>query len=101
MQPVYGFASGGPLRFKRAVGHRDLFYIDDKDVDLKDVSNYCILIAPNAFNLDMVKKHAKFLKPIHLRLLKLHYQKHHLMPQLLATGLLLMVYSLLFQKMLL
>ncbi|KAI9082236.1 hypothetical protein K1719_035659 [Acacia pycnantha] len=37
VEPVYGFASGGPLRFKRAVGHRDLFYINDKDVDLKDV----------------------------------------------------------------
>ncbi|XVF81528.1 hypothetical protein PTKIN_Ptkin15bG0162400 [Pterospermum kingtungense] len=37
VEPVYGFASGGPLRFKRAVGHSDLFYIDDKDVDLKDV----------------------------------------------------------------
>lgn len=40
-QPVYGFASGGQLRFKRAVGHRDLFYIDDKDVDFKDVSSSC------------------------------------------------------------
>ncbi|KAL5581753.1 hypothetical protein UlMin_014195 [Ulmus minor] len=37
VEPVYGFTSGGPLRFKRAVGHRDLFYIDDKDVELKDV----------------------------------------------------------------
>lgn len=37
VEPVYGFASGGQLRFKRAVGHRDLFYIDDKDVDFKDV----------------------------------------------------------------
>ncbi|XVF71815.1 hypothetical protein PTKIN_Ptkin12aG0069800 [Pterospermum kingtungense] len=37
VEPVYGFASGGPLQFKRAVGHRDLYYIDDKDVDLKDV----------------------------------------------------------------
>ncbi|EXB78675.1 Transcription initiation factor TFIID subunit 6 [Morus notabilis] len=37
VEPVYGFASGGRLRFKRAVGHRDLFYIDDKDVDFKDV----------------------------------------------------------------
>ncbi|KAF7831714.1 transcription initiation factor TFIID subunit 6 [Senna tora] len=37
VEPIYGFASGGPLRFKRAVGHRDLFYIDDKDVDFKDV----------------------------------------------------------------
>lgn len=36
---MYGFASGGPLRFKRAVGHSDLFYIDDKDVDLKEVRN--------------------------------------------------------------
>ncbi|KAK1257228.1 hypothetical protein QJS04_geneDACA024727 [Acorus gramineus] len=37
VEPVYGFASGDPLRFKRAVGHKDLFYIDDKDVDFKDV----------------------------------------------------------------
>lgn len=37
VEPLYGFVSGGPLRFKRAVGHRDLFYIDDKDVDFKDV----------------------------------------------------------------
>lgn len=38
LQPIYGFASGDPLRFKRAVGHKDLFYIDDKDVEFKDVS---------------------------------------------------------------
>ena len=36
-QPIYGFASGDPLRFKRAVGHKDLFYIDDRDVDFKEV----------------------------------------------------------------
>ncbi|KAK9267978.1 hypothetical protein L1049_010415 [Liquidambar formosana] len=35
--PIYGFASGDPLRFKRDVGHKDLFYIDDKDVDFKYV----------------------------------------------------------------
>ncbi|KAA8524778.1 hypothetical protein F0562_011201 [Nyssa sinensis] len=37
VEPIYGFASGDPLRFRRAVGHKDLFYIDDKDVDFKDV----------------------------------------------------------------
>ncbi|KAL2926264.1 Transcription initiation factor TFIID subunit 6 [Bienertia sinuspersici] len=37
VEPVYGFASGDPLRFKRAVGHMDLFYIEDKDVDFKDI----------------------------------------------------------------
>jgi hypothetical protein len=36
-QPVYGFASGDPLRFKRAVGHKDLFYLDDREVDFKEV----------------------------------------------------------------
>lgn len=36
-QPVYGFASGDPLRFKRAAGHKDLFYIEDKDVEFKEV----------------------------------------------------------------
>jgi hypothetical protein len=40
LQPIYGFTSGDPLRFKRAVGHKDLFYIDDKDVEFKDVRNY-------------------------------------------------------------
>ncbi|XP_074365535.1 transcription initiation factor TFIID subunit 6 [Apium graveolens] len=37
VEPIYGFASGDPLRFRRALGHKDLFYIDDKDVDFKDV----------------------------------------------------------------
>uniref|UniRef100_A0A2P2JHP0 TATA box binding protein associated factor (TAF) histone-like fold domain-containing protein n=1 Tax=Rhizophora mucronata TaxID=61149 RepID=A0A2P2JHP0_RHIMU len=37
VEPIYSFASGSPLRFKRAIGYRDLFYIDDKDVDFKDV----------------------------------------------------------------
>nr|XP_043626308.1 transcription initiation factor TFIID subunit 6-like isoform X2 [Erigeron canadensis] len=37
VEPLYGFASGDPLRFKRALGHKDLFYIDDKDVDFKEV----------------------------------------------------------------
>ncbi|KAL9244009.1 hypothetical protein vseg_017830 [Gypsophila vaccaria] len=37
VEPVYGFASGDHLRFRRAVGHMDLFYIEDKDVDLKEV----------------------------------------------------------------
>jgi len=40
LQPIYGFTSGDPLRFKRAAGHNDLFYIDDKDVEFKDVRNY-------------------------------------------------------------
>ncbi|KAI4319886.1 hypothetical protein MLD38_033431 [Melastoma candidum] len=37
VEPVYGFAFGGPLKFKHAIGYKDLFYVDDKDVDLKDV----------------------------------------------------------------
>ncbi|KAJ8749205.1 hypothetical protein K2173_018678 [Erythroxylum novogranatense] len=37
VEPVYGFASTSPLRFKRAIDYRDLFYLDDKDVDFKDV----------------------------------------------------------------
>ncbi|XP_027352005.1 transcription initiation factor TFIID subunit 6 [Abrus precatorius] len=46
VEPIYGFASGGPLRFRKAVGHRDLFYIDDKDVDLKDVIEASLPKAP-------------------------------------------------------
>ncbi|KAL3502746.1 hypothetical protein ACH5RR_037195 [Cinchona calisaya] len=37
VEPIYGFASADPLQFRRALGHKDLFYIDDKDVDFKDV----------------------------------------------------------------
>ncbi|WCJ37441.1 Transcription initiation factor TFIID subunit 6 [Euphorbia peplus] len=37
LEPIYGIAPGGSLQFKRAIGHRDLFYIDDKDIDFKDV----------------------------------------------------------------
>lgn len=44
-QPMYGFASGGPLRFKRAIGHRDLFYLEDKDLEFKDVRDFFIILA--------------------------------------------------------
>ncbi|XP_022716821.1 transcription initiation factor TFIID subunit 6-like isoform X2 [Durio zibethinus] len=37
VEPIYGFTSRDPLRFKRAAGHKDLFYIDDKDVEFKEV----------------------------------------------------------------
>ncbi|XP_010254144.1 PREDICTED: transcription initiation factor TFIID subunit 6 isoform X2 [Nelumbo nucifera] len=46
VEPIYGFASGDPLRFKRAVGHKDLFYIDDKDVEFKDVIDAPLPKAP-------------------------------------------------------
>lgn len=46
VEPVYGFASGDPLRFKRAVGHTDLFYIDDKDLEFKDVTETPLPRAP-------------------------------------------------------
>ncbi|XVE50749.1 hypothetical protein DITRI_Ditri01bG0188300 [Diplodiscus trichospermus] len=37
VEPIFGFTAGDPLRFKRAAGHKDLFYIDDKDVEFKEV----------------------------------------------------------------
>ncbi|KAG6405295.1 hypothetical protein SASPL_132882 [Salvia splendens] len=37
VEPIYGFASGDPLRFERAAGHKDLFYIEEKDVEFKEV----------------------------------------------------------------
>lgn len=46
-QPIYGFASGDSLRFKRASGLKDLYYIDDKDVELRNVRNW-------RFHLDMI-----------------------------------------------
>ncbi|XP_027063962.1 transcription initiation factor TFIID subunit 6-like isoform X2 [Coffea arabica] len=32
VEPIHGFASGDPLRFKKAAGHNNLYYIRDKDV---------------------------------------------------------------------
>lgn len=46
VEPMYGFASGGPLRFKRAMGHRDLFYLEDKDLEFKDVIDAPLPKAP-------------------------------------------------------
>ncbi|CAN4103968.1 unnamed protein product [Withania somnifera] len=37
VEPIYGFASRDPLRFRRAAGHKDLFYIEEKDIEFKDV----------------------------------------------------------------
>jgi len=37
VQPLYGFASGDPLRFRRPVGHSDLFYVEDRDLEFKEV----------------------------------------------------------------
>ncbi|KAL6971753.1 Transcription initiation factor TFIID subunit 6 [Sarracenia purpurea var. burkii] len=44
--PIYGFASGDPLQFRRVVGHKDLFYIDDKELDFKDVIEAALPKAP-------------------------------------------------------
>ncbi|EOY12200.1 hypothetical protein QUC31_001698 [Theobroma cacao] len=46
VEPIYGFASRDPLRFKRAAGHKDLFYIDDKDVEFKEVIEAPLSKAP-------------------------------------------------------
>ncbi|KAF5730515.1 transcription initiation factor TFIID subunit 6 isoform X1 [Tripterygium wilfordii] len=46
VEPIYGFASGDNLRFKRAAGHKDLFYVDDKDVEFTDVMEAPLPKAP-------------------------------------------------------
>lgn len=46
IEPLYGFASGGSLRFKRALGHTDLFYVDDGDVEFKEVMEAPLPKAP-------------------------------------------------------
>ncbi|CAN1193409.1 Transcription initiation factor TFIID subunit 6 [Linum perenne] len=37
VEPVYGFTSKDSQRFKRAAGHKDLYYVDDKPLEFKDV----------------------------------------------------------------
>ncbi|XP_048498471.1 transcription initiation factor TFIID subunit 6 isoform X2 [Beta vulgaris subsp. vulgaris] len=44
--PIYGFASNDPLRFKRAGGNKDLFYVNDHGLDLKDVTEAPMPRAP-------------------------------------------------------
>ncbi|KAF3325931.1 transcription initiation factor TFIID subunit 6-like protein [Carex littledalei] len=46
IEPIYGFASGDPLKFKRAIGHKDLFYLDDREVDFKEVIDAPLPKAP-------------------------------------------------------
>lgn len=50
-QPLYGFASKDKSRFKRAAGHKDLFYIDDKDVEFKQVCNSFVFLGLRKFLL--------------------------------------------------
>ncbi|KAB2032990.1 hypothetical protein ES319_D05G416900v1 [Gossypium barbadense] len=45
--PICGFASRDALRFKKAAGHKDLFYIDDKDVEFKEVLESPLPKAPH------------------------------------------------------
>ncbi|KAL3698741.1 hypothetical protein R1sor_012817 [Riccia sorocarpa] len=37
VEPLYGFASGDPLRYRRALGHADLYYIEDREMDFKEI----------------------------------------------------------------
>ncbi|CDP13771.1 unnamed protein product [Coffea canephora] len=46
VEPIHGFASGDPLRFKKAAGHNNLYYIRDKDVEFKDVIDAPLPKAP-------------------------------------------------------
>ncbi|XP_047342417.1 transcription initiation factor TFIID subunit 6 [Impatiens glandulifera] len=46
VEPLYGFTCNDPLRFKKAVGHKGLFYIDDKDLDFKEVIDAPLPKAP-------------------------------------------------------
>lgn len=80
-QPMYGFASGGPLRFKRAMGHRDLFYLEDKDLEFKDVRK----ISP--FNMSHLGQSLLNVNVCFTyRLLTPHCQKLLLIQQFFAIG---------------
>jgi len=37
VEPIYGFLSGEPLRFKKVAGAPDLYYVDDTELDLNDI----------------------------------------------------------------
>ncbi|CAH2033389.1 unnamed protein product [Thlaspi arvense] len=37
LEPTCGFTTSSTVRFKRAPDHRDLYFLDDKDVELKNV----------------------------------------------------------------
>lgn len=46
VEPLYGFASGDPLRFRRALGHSDLFYVEDIDLEFKEIVDAPLPKAP-------------------------------------------------------
>jgi hypothetical protein len=39
MQQLYGYNSKDALRYVRTASHRDLFYLDDKDLDVEAIVN--------------------------------------------------------------
>ncbi|KAK3032452.1 hypothetical protein RJ639_037265 [Escallonia herrerae] len=46
VEPIYCLASGDALQFKRAARHKDLFYVDEKDLEFKDVIEAPLSKAP-------------------------------------------------------
>jgi hypothetical protein len=37
LQPLYGFGAVEPLQFSRAQGHNDVFYVQDRELDVDEV----------------------------------------------------------------
>uniref|UniRef100_A0A7N0U1Z9 TATA box binding protein associated factor (TAF) histone-like fold domain-containing protein n=1 Tax=Kalanchoe fedtschenkoi TaxID=63787 RepID=A0A7N0U1Z9_KALFE len=46
VEPIYGFASDDSLRFKKAAGHQDLFYLGDNDVEFREILEAPLAKAP-------------------------------------------------------
>lgn len=53
VEPIYGFASNDPLRFKKAAGHKDFYYVNDLDLDLKEVTEAPLPRAPLATSVSV------------------------------------------------
>lgn len=46
VEPLYRYASSDPLRFKREASHPDIYYIDDRDLEFKEVVDTPLPKAP-------------------------------------------------------
>lgn len=46
IEPTYGFSSPDPLRFRKALGHAELYYIPDRDLDFRELMEAPLPRAP-------------------------------------------------------
>jgi len=51
VETLYGFSGNEPLKFVKAVGTKDLYFVDDKELDFSEIANMPLPEAPRETSL--------------------------------------------------